>query len=247
MRTLRSLWLWGAGGLWFALFLIRLNRKLLRFTPQFLDPWIKRELARFFRFMGCQIIVRGHTNLSPGQTYLFMANHVSLFDVPLLKLVVPGHAFGIQAEHQFHWPLFGTAIKRLGSLPLKQDDPSAALGTYRRALKLLRRGQSLILLPEGHRTLDGKLGPFMRLPFWLAHKAGVPIVPIVMEGLFTLKPKTSWHITPTRLRLTFEKPLPAEVVRRKSPEYLRARVRQIIQHRLKTAPPGNLNKVAQPD
>ena len=87
----------------------------------------------------------------------------------------------------------------------------------------------MAIMPEGHRTLDGRLREFKLMPFLLAKEAGVPIVPIGISGLFAMKPKGSWHIHPTPIRIRFGEPVPAETVRRMDVRELRDLVRNHIQ------------------
>jgi 1-acyl-sn-glycerol-3-phosphate acyltransferase len=93
----------------------------------------------------------------------------------------------------------------------------------------LKKGKSIIILPEGHRTLDGNLGPFKKLPFHLAKQAGVPIIPIGLSGLFELKHKGSWLIRPRPIAIKFGQHIPPEKIDTLSTEELRDFVREKIQ------------------
>ena len=97
------------------------------------------------------------------------------------------------------------------------------------AEKELKKGQSILLLPEGHRTLDGKLRPFKKLPFHLAKEAGAPIIPIGTSGLFDLKHKGSWLIRPHPIRIRFGEPIPLDKIQSLSLEELSDHVKERIQ------------------
>jgi 1-acyl-sn-glycerol-3-phosphate acyltransferase len=101
--------------------------------------------------------------------------------------------------------------------------------SLQRARDRLRGGRSLLILPEGHRTLDGRLREFKRLPFHLAREAEVDLVPIGISGLFTLKPKHSWLIRPTPLTVSFGRPIPAAEIRSLSARELRDLTRRRIE------------------
>ncbi len=112
-------------------------------------------------------------------------------------------------------------IKRLGTIPIERDNVYASIRSIKKALKALNSGTSIAILPEGHRTLTGKMQPFKKLPFHLAKKAGVDIIPIGLSGLFDLKKKGSWHITPTKITLNFGEAVRAEDIKTLSIEDLR--------------------------
>jgi 1-acyl-sn-glycerol-3-phosphate acyltransferase len=94
--------------------------------------------------------------------------------------------------------------------------------------KTLKKGKSIIILPEGHRTLGGNLGPLKKLPFHLAKQAGVPIIPIGLSGLFQLKHKGSWLIQPRPIKIKIGQPIFPEEFHSLSTEELRDYVRDKI-------------------
>jgi 1-acyl-sn-glycerol-3-phosphate acyltransferase len=95
--------------------------------------------------------------------------------------------------------------------------------------KILKEEQSIVILPEGHRTLDGSLGPFKKLPFHLAKQAGIPVIPIGLSGLFRLKNKGSWLVRPSPVKIKFGQPIPPEKIESLSTEELRDFIREKIQ------------------
>ena len=100
--------------------------------------------------------------------------------------------------------------------------------SIRKVNKLLDRGTSIAILPEGTRTLTGEMQPFKKMPFMLAKKAGRDIIPIGLSGLFKLKPKGSWHITPSTIIIKFGDPITAKEVNDLSMEELRDKVFESI-------------------
>lgn len=107
-----------------------------------------------------------------------MSNHASLFDIPLLEAYIPTFVRGVEALRQFKWRVYGWAIRRVGNIPIDRKNIHASIKSMKKTEKILKKGQSIVILPEGHRTLDGNLGQFKKLPFHLAKQAGVPIIPI---------------------------------------------------------------------
>jgi 1-acyl-sn-glycerol-3-phosphate acyltransferase len=174
------------------------------FIPQkTLDSWIKRILRIFFKILFIPVEVDGDEKINPDRTYLFMSNHASLFDIPLLEAYIPNYVRGIEARRQFKWPVYGWTIRRLGNISIDRKNIHASIRTMRNTSRNLRRGRSIVVLPEAHRTLDGRLRTFKKLPFYLAKQAETPIVPIGLSGLFYLKHKGSWLIRPAPVKIKF--------------------------------------------
>jgi 1-acyl-sn-glycerol-3-phosphate acyltransferase len=192
------------------------------------NPYITRILRRLFQFLFIPVRVEGRGALDPRRPYLYMSNHVSLFDMPLLGGWVPGVVRSVEAERQFHWPLYGLAARRLGNIPIRREAVFSSMRSLRKAVHRLAQSRSLLIMPEGTRTLDGKLGPFKRLPFLLAKQAGVDLVPVGMSGLFSLKSKRSWRIRPGPLKVKFGAVIPDATVARLSIEELRDLTRDRI-------------------
>jgi 1-acyl-sn-glycerol-3-phosphate acyltransferase len=103
--------------------------------------------------------------------------------------------------------------------------------------KILKEGKSIVILPEGHRTLDGNLGSFKKLPFHLAKQAGIQIIPIGLSGLFQLKHKGSWLILPKPVKIKFGQPIPPDKIQSLSTEELRDFTREKIQNLIEQPKP----------
>ena len=230
MKYLISLYLWIVGILYFILFLIFALLVSLFFPAHKYDPWLKSMLRYFFKIILVQVDVVGIEQLEPRKMYLFMANHVSLFDIPLLGGYVPGFVRGVEAKRQHQWLFYGWVMGRLGNIPIERDNIHGSIKTMRKTIKIMQNGMSMIILPEGHRTLDGNLRPFKKLPFYLAKEVGCEIVPIGLSGLFSLKKKGSWIIQPARLKIKFGDTIAVDDVNSLSIIDLRDLVRDRIQN-----------------
>jgi 1-acyl-sn-glycerol-3-phosphate acyltransferase len=181
-----------------------------------------------FKLLFIPVRVEGAEKIDPRKTYLYMANHVSLFDAPLLGGFIPGMVRGVEAKQHFGWPLFGLFIRRAGNIPIDQRDVFKAIRSLKKAARRLSEGLSFIILPEGHRTLDGDLQPFKRLPFRMAQQAAIDIVPLGLSGLFELMRRGSWKIRRAPVKIRFGDPIPADVIRSLTPDALRDLVRARI-------------------
>jgi 1-acyl-sn-glycerol-3-phosphate acyltransferase len=229
MKNLISAYSWFVGGLYFVLFLF-VCIVLSFFIPQkALDPFIKKSLKLLFKILFIKVHSEGEENIEKNKTYLFMSNHESLFDIPLLEAYIPTFVRGVEALRQFKWPVYGWAIRRVGNIPIDRKNIHASIKSLKITEKTLKKGKSIIILPEGTRTLDGKLGSFKKLPFHLAKQAGVPVIPIGLSGLFELKHKGSWLIRPRPIKITFGQLIPPEKIDSLSTEELRDYIREKIQ------------------
>lgn len=229
MKHLISAYAWTIGGLYFILLLFVCIILSFVIPQKTLDPFIKKSLKFLFKILFIKVHAEGSRNIDPAKTYLFMSNHESLFDIPLLEAYVPTFVRGVEALRQFKWPVYGWAIRRAGNIPIDRKNIHASIKSMKRTEKILKKGKSIIILPEGHRTLDGELGPFKKLPFHLAKQANVPIIPIGLSGLFELKHKGSWLIRPRPVKIKFGPPIPPDEIQSLSTEELRDNIRKKIQ------------------
>ncbi len=229
MKQVRSVFLWTSGFIFFGIFSTIAVLLTYIIPLKKLDPFIKGSLKLLFKVMFIKVKVKGNTDIDRSKTYLLMSNHVSLFDVPLLKAYIPIYFKGVEAHHQFKWPFYGWLITRLEAIPIERDNIYSSMRSIKKANKILDKGTSIAILPEGTRTLTGKMQPFKKMPFMLAKKAGVDIIPIGLSGLFKLKPKGSWHITPSTITIKFGDPIKSEVVNDLSVEELRDKVYENIE------------------
>jgi len=220
---LRSLWYWFIGSGTITLILLDVYVRSFVQSSQALDARLKRKLAEMFHLLDSPIVIKGTPPDMQQGPYIFMANHLSLLDIPLLQVVIPGHFRGILSDHQFSWPLYGAVLKRLGHIPIPRTHFRGSLETYRNTARLIREERiHITVLPEGNRSLTGHLLRFKTLPFQFAMEAGVPIIPLYINGTYAMKNKHSWRLQPTSLEITFGNPIqPADT----EPRFLRDEVR----------------------
>ena len=201
MKYVISAGLWIMGGLYFIAFLCCALLLSLAFKPSTINPLLQRMLKIFFILLGCKVHVEGLHNIDLKNTYIYMANHVSMFDIPFLGAFLPGLVRGIEANRQHKWPLYGVVMRRLGNIPIDRENPHRAIRSLAKAADSMTARTSIVILPEGHRSEDGKLLPFKKMPFHFAKQVGRPLVPVAMCGLLELKRKGNWVITPSQLTL----------------------------------------------
>jgi 1-acyl-sn-glycerol-3-phosphate acyltransferase len=159
--------------------------------------------------VGIRLDVSGIQNIDEDRQYILMMNHVNLFDPFLFYPYFPGRARGIEEESHFKWPLYGRVIRRIGQFPINRRSGRKAMETLKNAAELIinRQDTSVVVLPEGTRTLTGHLGIFKRGGFLLALETGLDILPIIQIGGFQIKKKNNWKIRPGKMKLIFGKPV----------------------------------------
>jgi 1-acyl-sn-glycerol-3-phosphate acyltransferase len=232
IKVVISLYIWTIGLLSLGLMLITGIILSFFLSQRKVDRFVKAGCRFILKLMFIHVQVEGRNHIQSERIYLFMANHVSLFDVPVLEGYVPQFFRAVEADRQFRWPIYGYAVRRFGNIPINRDSIHGSIRSMKRAVQWLKAGNSLMILPEGHRTLDGKLGLFKRLPFLVAKQADVEILPIGMSGLFHLKAKKSWIIRPTRVTVKIGPAIPLSRVRDLSEtelkDYVRKKIEQLI-------------------
>lgn len=157
--------------------------------------------------VGMKVVLRGLENVQPGQNYIFMANHVSNLDPPVLIPNVPGRCSVLVKKELFRIPILGTGMRQADLVPVDRADREAAIESVRAANEVLKKGLHMVIYPEGTRSDDGRLLPFKKGPFHLACDSGVPIIPVTILGTFESWPKTRFALRPGTATVVFHAPV----------------------------------------
>lgn len=159
------------------------------------------------RLAGVRVQAVGLERLDPKRNYVFMSNHVSNLDPPIMVPLIPRRTSVMVKKELFHYPLLGKTM-RLGSLvPVDRENLEAGISAVRAAAAVLRQGISMIIYVEGHRSFDGKLLPFKKGPFYLAMECGVAVVPVTIAGSHYVMPKGRFAIKPGTVTVIFHSPI----------------------------------------
>lgn len=192
---------------------------------------ISRLWSRGLLTASCvQVDVEYSAGLEPGGRYVFLCNHQSLFDIPALIVTVPGQVRMLAKRSLFRVPVFGWALWAGGFIPIDRGDRSRARQSFTSAAARLREGTSILLFPEGTRSLTDTLLPFERGGFLLALKSGLPIVPVGVSGTRAVQPKGNWAIRPGRVTVRYGAPIhPADYGLRRKGELVEEVRRQVAE------------------
>ncbi len=203
MRTyliIRSAFLWLVSALHFFAVCI-----FLVFLGIFFDPrWNDWPQRWFFRNILRVAGVGFEVNYAPGfdrkRTSIFICNHVNIFDAFVIYSAIPQFVRGLELESHFKIPAYGWMMKRFGNIPVSRGGgPSQFKKTLGHIRSHISNGISVIIFAEGSRTRDGRVGPFQKGGFVMAHQIGAPIVPMSICGSYQFNRKGDWMLRPSKI------------------------------------------------
>lgn len=178
---------------------------------------------------GSKLVVRGAENLCKHPVAVYASNHTSYMDTPVIFAALP-FQFRILARKQL-WPIafIGWYLNRSGQIPIDTANTHASLSSLGAGVKALRSGMPLFVFPEGGRTADGELKPFLSGAAYMAIRAQVPLVPIALSGVYDLLPIHTHHFYPGVLTLAVGEPIETKGMTPRQTEALTAQMRDAIQ------------------
>lgn len=156
---------------------------------------------------GVRVRVRGTEHLEPGRSYIYVSNHASMFDIPVVSAGVPDDLRIVYKRELERIPLFGWGLRMGGYIAVDRGRSPEARRSLEEAIEKIRNGASVFMFAEGTRTPDGKLQPFKRGAFHLAVQSGVPVVPLTINGSYGIVPKHSLRIRSGTVELVFSPPI----------------------------------------
>jgi len=178
-----------------------------------------------YRLAGIRVRAVGRERLD-GRAYLYMSNHVSNLDPPIITSLLDRRISIITKQELFKIPLFGRAMRATGFVPIDRSNRRSAIEGIREAAHVLQTGMGMLVFPEGTRSRNGKLLPFKKGSFHLAMEAGVPVVPITIVGSYEAWPKGRMSMRKGEVVVKFHQPIDPHQFARK--EDLLAAVRAAI-------------------
>lgn len=201
---------WAAlwGGIWTTLFTpCVLVHALIRPGAKTLKLWMTVWARSILFFAGIRVRCTQHAALDPDQPVVFVANHQNSLDILTAAGYIP-HAFGFTAKEPLRrMPFIGWVLANTSSVFVDRSTPRKAIQSMREAGAQIREGDAVLMFCEGQRTYSTELGPFLRGAFMLAVEAGVPIVPVVIDGDVGLLDERVGASRPGWVHLTLGEPI----------------------------------------
>jgi 1-acyl-sn-glycerol-3-phosphate acyltransferase len=173
--------------------------------------------------------VTGLERIDTSKPHVYAANHASALDIPVLYVNLPFQFRIAFKKELLSYPVVGWHLKRSGQICIDQQNPSHSISSIRAGLKGLKQGMPLVIFPEGGRTPDGEIKPFLPGAFFLAIKAQVDIVPIALVGTYELLPMNTYHIKCRPLEMRVGEPISTAGMTLRDMEDLSKRVQQELE------------------
>jgi 1-acyl-sn-glycerol-3-phosphate acyltransferase len=157
--------------------------------------------------IGAHVQVDGLDKIDTSKPQVYVVNHLSALDIPVLYAQLPFQFRILAKKELFRYPFMGWHLRRSGQIPVVLENPKASVRSLNLAVAALRKGNSLVIFPEGGRSPDGQLHAFMGGAFYAAVKAQVDVVPIALVGTFEMLKMNSFHIQPCPLQMVVGVPI----------------------------------------
>ena len=177
---------------------------------------------------GIKVTLQGIDKLVPNRSYIYMANHQSNYDIPVLLGRLPVQFRWLAKAELFRIPIFGRAMQECGYISIDRSNRKMAFESLSRAAQTIRNGTSVMIFPEGTRSYDGCLKEFKKGGFILSVDAAVPIVPIIIHGTFSIMPRTRLRIEPAQVTIEILDPIETKDFTRRTKDELIKTVRETM-------------------
>lgn len=172
--------------------------------------------------------VTGLDKIDTSKPHVYAVNHASAMDIPVLYVNLPFQFRIVFKKELLSYPIVGWQLKRSGQVCIDQQKPTNSIAAIRSAVKSLKGGMPLVIYPEGGRTPDGEIKPFLPGAFFLAIKAQVDIVPVALIGTFELLPMNTYHIKCRPLEMRVGQPISTSGYTLRSMDALSDRVHKAV-------------------
>lgn len=182
--------------------------------------------------LGLNASLTGAEKVKPGQSYIITPNHQGHADVLAIEMVLPVPIFWVIKKELTKIPFFGWALARSGAISLDRSNPEEAVQRLMSGAHRMADGWSLLIYPEGSRSPDGNLQPFKKGAFRLAVHAGIPILPVTINGAFKIWPKKTLRFRPGHILVSIGDPISTEGLDEDDIPHLMSETRQAIERYL---------------
>jgi len=192
--------------------------------------WFSRSWSWLIvKTIASPVKVTGLDKIDTSKPHVYAANHASAMDIPVLYVYLPFQFRIVFKKELLSYPIVGWQLKRSGQVCIDQQKPTHSIAAIRSAVKSLKGGMPLVIYPEGGRTPDGQIKPFLPGAFFLAIKAQVDIVPVALVGTYELLPMDTYHIKCRPLEMRVGEPISTAGLTMRDLEALSAKVQKAVE------------------
>jgi len=230
LSRLRSYFLWDLL-IWFYTIILGALSLLSSFFDK--SGRIQHGFARLWSRMilgtiGARPQIEGMERIDISKAQVYVVNHLSALDIPVLYAHLPFQFRILAKKELFRYPFMGWHLSRSGQIPVVLENPKASVRSLTRAVAALKEGKSLVVFPEGGRSPDGQLQPFMGGAFYAAIRAQVDIIPMALVGTFEMLKMNTWHIKSGPLHLLVGEPIPTAGLTTRDLEKITQKAQDVI-------------------
>lgn len=159
------------------------------------------------RLGGIRLEINGRENLPVNETVVYMANHQSNLDWPIIFMTIPGQYLFLAKQELFDLPVFGTYMRLQGYVPIERTRIKKSFKTYRSVVSMIRAGNSFVIFPEGTRSTSEELQRFKTFSFSFLQEVKARVVPIAIDGSVNIQKKGSRLISPGKVKVDILPPV----------------------------------------
>src|SRR6185437_7877464 len=178
--------------------------------------------------VGAKVQVEGLDKIDTSNPQVYVVNHLSAFDIPVLYSYLPFQFRILAKKELFRYPFLGWHLRRSGQIPVVLENPKASIRSLQLAVAAVKHNMSLVVFPEGGRSEDGQLQSFMGGAFFAAIRAQADIIPMALVGTYETLKMNSFHIKPQRITLFVGDPIFTTGLTTRDTEALSAKARGVI-------------------
>jgi 1-acyl-sn-glycerol-3-phosphate acyltransferase len=177
---------------------------------------------------GIQVDIEGLEHIRKDQAQIFIANHQGFFDIFALNGFMPVQIRWVAKSSLFKIPFVGWSIAASGYVPVVRGNRKKSYQAFLATIEKLKAGNSIVIFPEGTRSVDGTIGPFKKGGLLLSVRSGAPLVPVTLLGTGSIIKKGSGIIRPGRIQIIISPPIPSQTVVDEKEEQVLRTLRDII-------------------
>jgi 1-acyl-sn-glycerol-3-phosphate acyltransferase len=181
---------------------------------------------------GIDVEVTGLENIIKDKPQIFISNHQGIFDIFSINAFFPVQLRWIAKKELFWTPFIGWSMKAARYISIDRMRKKSALRSLKRSIRAINKGFSIVIFPEGTRSLDGKLLPFLRGSLILINKTNAPVVPVTISGSHKVIKKDEFGIHKCTIKVKIDKPIYTDSISDEEKETLLEKIKSIIQKNL---------------